>query len=557
MNQYLAITLGPIYETFRSVRHTREVWGASYLFSYIAKRIIEKLCENGDTAANAHHFVQPNISDERLFEKNQKMGVGLFPDRIIVNAEILKGKDFETEIKSKIIDELANLMGDTQGFLKNYLRIDWCFCEVKESENPIKIAAAYLESAELQPRIVSSFDLKLENKNGSTLQANVLKLFMKAVNKNGFLKEHYQEKDVNNTERFESLVEISTRELWKKDDAVKSKYIKLVNQYLWKDDEDVDSDGDFVKALQKDFKDDFKTYHKYVCVVKADGDGIGKLITGFTANDKIAQIGNLSKGLLEWGLEVKDTIRKYGGVPIYVGGDDLLFFAPICNSYSTTASQNIFSLLKQIKKSFEDKFETNWSTNGGDKVSLSFGLSITYYKFPLSEAIEKAGKLLTLTKDASNNSNGEKGGKLAISFLKNSGSTFDFELKLKEDDALQMAFGELYNTMTSDQSFLNGVNFKLRDNQELIEKLADSESRLLNVFVNVFEEEIIPTKRKAKDEYLMVLREFLRLSFNKSYHRNKNTRQNRMKEGTILAMREVFSAVRFAKFLRGYEELKD
>ncbi|WP_028668751.1 type III-B CRISPR-associated protein Cas10/Cmr2 [Runella zeae] len=555
--KYLAITLGPIYETCRSVRHTREVWAASYLFSYIAKRIIEKLCENGGTAADAHYFVQPNISDARLFDKNQKIGVGLFPDRIIVNADILKERDFDVDIKGEIIEELATLMGDTQGFLGKYFRIDSCLCQVEESKNPIKVAAEYLETAELQPRLVSSFDLIPEGKKGSKLQANVLKLFMKAVNKNGFLKEHYQAKDINNTERFESLVEISTRELWKKDALAKSKYIQLVNRYLWKNGEDVDLDGDFVKALQKDFKDDFKTYHKYVCVVKADGDGIGKLITGFTGSDKIEQIEKLSKGLLEWGLEVKDVIRDYGGVPIYVGGDDLLFFAPVCNCYSKTAAQNIFSLLKQIKKSFEDKFETKKTTNDGDKVSLSFGLSITYYKFPLSEAMDKAGELLGLTKDETNQSNGKKGGKLAISLLKHSGSTFDFELKLQDEDALQVAFGKLYNTMTSDQSFLNGVNYKLRENQELIEKIANAESRLHNVFVNIFEEETELSKRKSQDEYLTVLRELLSLSFNKEFYRNKDTRQNRVKEGTTLAMREVFSAVRFAKFLRGYEELKD
>ena len=309
--------------------------------------------------------------------------------------------------------------------------------------------------------------------------------------------------------------------------------------------------------MQQDFNDVFKTYHKYICIVKADGDGIGKLITGFTGDDKIEQIEKLSKGLLEWGLDVKDTVRHYGGVPIYVGGDDLFFFAPVSNCYSTTSSQNIFSLLKQIKKSFEKKFETNWTANNGNQVSLSFGLSITYYKFPLSEAMDKAGELLDLTKDASNQSNGDKGGKLAISFLKNSGSTFDFELKLQDNNVLQVAFEKLYNTMTSDQSFLNGVNYKLRDNQELIEKIADDESRLLNVFINIFEEETDLSKRKPEDEYLTVLRELLSLSFNKEFHRKKIIRQNRMKEGTTLAMREVFSAVRFAKFLRGYEELKD
>jgi len=546
---YLAITIGPIYETFRNVRHTREVWGASYLFSLIARRIIETLC-HGNTTANAHHFIQPNISDPTLFDT--KTGVGLFPDRIIVDKAILSDRDFEA-IKEDIITELAALIGDSKGFLKDYLRIDWDLYDVQENENPIKTVSAFLDAAELQPRFASQYE------------QNPLKSFFKEINeKEGFLSEHIDKEnvqDVNGNLRFESLAEIATRELWKKDEKAKAAYRTLVNKYLWKNKKDhdkntdkKDSDSDFIEVLQEGFKDDFKTYHKYICVVKADGDGIGGLLTGFIGDDKVTQIQKISKGLLDWGLKVKDTIRDYGGVPIYVGGDDLLFFAPVCNKHSQVEqATNIVQLLANIKADFE----TAIPASGDTKPSLSFGLSISYYKSPLSEAIAKAESLLYQVKDKTNKAQGSKGGKLAVSLIKHSGSVFDVELKLEKDNPLKMAYERIYACMKEidDKPFLNGVNYKIRENQGLIERVALDENRLENVFVNIFEENLV--EPKSKDKYLADLRALVGLSFKNGYYQQKTDTQNHIKQGTALATTEVFSVVRLAKFLHGLDDLKD
>lgn len=553
--KYLALTLGPIYETFCNVRHTREVWGASFLFSYIAKRIIEKLCQNGGTGVNAHYFIQPNISIPKLF--GEISGVGLFPDRIIVDAAILKGREFET-IKQEVIAEMATIIGDSNNFLKDYLRIDYGHYEVSEGQNPIKVIAAYLDAAELQPHFVSQYE------------ENPLKPFFKEINKpNGFLKGHYDEKDSNLQIRFESLVEITTRELRGEEESEAwSDYVKLINKHLWdnnnrkdldKNDNKKDSDIDFVEALQKQNGDRFKTYHKYICVVKADGDGIGKRLTGFIGEDKVSQIQTLSTGLLKWGLDVKDTIRQYGGVPIYVGGDDLLFFAPVCNEYSKIPTEvgfeikNILELLKKIKTDFESEF----TKEAGFNPSLSFGLLISYYKFPLSEAIEKSESLLGTVKDESNKAQGEKGGKLALSLLKHSGAVFDLELKLEETNDLNTSFQAIFTQMGAidDKPFLNGVNYKIRENQSLIERICADTTRLESLFKNIFEEN--QNEPKAKDKYLHELRSLIPISFGNDFYKAKTNIKNGIKESTELATKEIFSTVRFAKFLRGLEDLKD
>lgn len=39
--KYIAITLGPITRTIEMAESTKELWAASYFFSYLAKKIVE------------------------------------------------------------------------------------------------------------------------------------------------------------------------------------------------------------------------------------------------------------------------------------------------------------------------------------------------------------------------------------------------------------------------------------------------------------------------------------------------------------------------------------
>ena len=41
--KYIAITLGPITRTIEMAESTKELWAASYFFSYLAKKIVEPL----------------------------------------------------------------------------------------------------------------------------------------------------------------------------------------------------------------------------------------------------------------------------------------------------------------------------------------------------------------------------------------------------------------------------------------------------------------------------------------------------------------------------------
>ncbi len=71
MSNYMAITLGPIYKTFENVRKTREIWAASYIFSFISKRLIEYIRTIDKTL-----IIVPSYDPDSL------KGIGLYPDRI-------------------------------------------------------------------------------------------------------------------------------------------------------------------------------------------------------------------------------------------------------------------------------------------------------------------------------------------------------------------------------------------------------------------------------------------------------------------------------------------
>src|SRR5690606_32717211 len=75
-------------------------------------------------------------------------------------------------------------------------------------------------------------------------------------------------------------------------------------------------------------------------------------------------------------------ISSYGGVPVYIGGDDALFFAPV-----RYGEKDIYMLIDQIDEAFHKSLTEAGISN---KPSLSVGISIAYYKHPLVENLERS-----------------------------------------------------------------------------------------------------------------------------------------------------------------------
>lgn len=74
--KYIALTLGPITRTIGLAESTKELWAASYFFSYLAKKVIFPFRDR--------NFLLPLV-DEQMFGTSN--GAGVFPDRYIFEAQ--------------------------------------------------------------------------------------------------------------------------------------------------------------------------------------------------------------------------------------------------------------------------------------------------------------------------------------------------------------------------------------------------------------------------------------------------------------------------------------
>jgi CRISPR-associated protein Cmr2 len=521
MNTYLAITLGPIFKTFKNVRKTRELWAASYIFSYISKRLIEKII-----AANKQALLIPH------YDENSPVGIGLYPDRIFlrkcpgINIEALE--DFKKEVLQEISEWIDN--GNSLNFLIQYFRIYAVEYAVTDKENPLLVGNTLLDTAELR----STWELN-QSKNELLHFFRTVNTLKKSDGKK-WIKDHFAEADIYGETRFESLPEISTRAIR---NFNKEEYKRLVKEYCYQD-KDKDDDESFIKNLQKTLNpkgqpERFKNYHKYVCIVKADGDRVGKYIKSIDS-DYEKNLSDLSRSLYDWGIESARLITDYAGVPVYIGGDDVLFLAPVVGKNE----QTILELARDLNKSFERNFEVlpvriDKEDNVPIKPTLSFGISITYYKYPLYEALEKADELLYKAKETRNT--------CSVSLLKHSGSSFDISISNDENDKNSEAFQKVNQFFVDDQSFVSSIMHHFRENESIYRIIGTKEVQSTQFLNNNFEDE-------KHENYVNSIAKMA----HGVYEKSKNETDRR--KASQKSVQEIHSLLRILKFLNGQEDGK-
>ena len=103
--KYTAINIGPIIKTLGMARKPRELWAASFLFSYLMKCIIKVLPQN-------------DIISPATFADTEKNGVGLYPDRVFVKGEV------KYETIKLAIDEFAKKVGLQESYFNVMLVSD-------------------------------------------------------------------------------------------------------------------------------------------------------------------------------------------------------------------------------------------------------------------------------------------------------------------------------------------------------------------------------------------------------------------------------------------------
>jgi len=487
MAKYIGLTIGPIYKTLLGAKKTRELWGASYIFSYIMKNIILEF-------KDSREFVIPYTKDPLLFKNGQE--VGLFHDRFIFKSE---DGDFEklSQVKEKVLSDISNKINkhlkisNSYEFLAGYFQIYFCLMENNGEYKDVSVKMnKYLDT------------LELDTKYFKDEKENILYKFLNRVNNSFLIKDAFECRH-----NFPSILEIAACKL--------NEELDWTGIHFKDDDEDDDEQLKIIDSLRERNTDNFKKYHKYIAIVQADGDNLGEYIKSLSNNNDFSE---LSKSLFDFVKKANKLITDYGGITIYGGGDDLLFFSPIISN-----GKSIFSLLDDISLSFDRLFAAN-----KNPPTLSFGLSITYYKSPMGEALEHAGNLLFEDSKSVLGKN-----TITYSVEKHSGQSFIGSLAKKSD--IYSAFTKVLDSGGSDK-MLASVIYKINTHRELLLSLNGDINKINNYFDNFYNEDI----HKPYKEFFILLSELLSVLFNSKY----------TTEDPIVLM---VSILRLKKFLEGGE----
>ena len=417
--KYSAINIGPIIATLGMARKPRELWAASFLFSHLMKCIYAE-------AEKASAVIISPAKPEK--DKNK---VGIYPDRIYVKGE--------TDIKVIIREAIWTFYKDLYNAGK------------RSSNNPdldyFNVMSANCE-AEKESVAIATLNQKLD----------ILELCNYTADKDAAQTIY----NIISKKAFSSLFELATGE------------DKLPIPELEK-----------IASIQRNGHPEVKekSHHRYFCIVQADGDNVGKTVSHKDLKD--GEVLRISKELVGFGIKASQIIEDFGGLPIYAGGDDLLFIAPVIGKDGA----HIYKLLDNIENdAFKGVKEAvgclNLKDDGGNKIeaSLSFGVSISYYKYPLYEALEAARNLLF---GKAKNIKQKKA--VAWSLRKHSGGTFDAAFSLK-DVELKKQFEQLINA-TTDNDTVSAIAHKLRQEEALVDVVLASgnQTRLDALFDKILE----------------------------------------------------------------------
>ncbi|MDO4722882.1 type III-B CRISPR-associated protein Cas10/Cmr2 [Porphyromonas circumdentaria] len=498
---YTAITIGPIGKTLAKARSVKSFWTASYLFSWIMRKLLEKLPKEN------FEILSPYRAGKDVLGEISKK-VGLFPDRLFAKGELKEGeededglkkikekifgglarefistfqreeKDIEQKIakesdpkRKKELDEIKSRYStaiskgeeDICKFLESYFSISCIMVELDSNCGILKRLNSYLDTQELF--------------NKAPIQTNedYIELFIES-SKNSFLQGYSKER------AFPSTSEI----------AVSG----------WEQNPPKDENGE-VEYSQLTSKTGFRNCYKYLAVIKADGDGFGTYIKKLKVKKKEDEkeddeLNRFTKSFFEFSVDVADAlIQETKAKPVYIGGDDLFLFAPVLEG---NTEKDVFNLIKEIDKLFIQK-------EIGEGLSMSYGVSIFYYKSPMSEAIEIAESMLRKAKDATRDA-------VAISIQKHSGQRIEFLLpckhstdKCKQETGLYKKATELIRAFKEDESMLNSLIYWIEDMYETIftDEIALYKERINAVFDNFFDEGI----HKENETFFTLLKDFI------------------------------------------------
>ena len=474
---HLAITIGPIYKTIQKARSTRDIWASSFIFSLMMKEILKQLSDKKKIGYKVKKVLAP--SNNGIDSAATFHGAGIYPDRCFVQLT----EAFTDEEMSRFRDNVFNSLPNGLGIHKNYFHIyavqahfpPKTISSPLEEDNIIFQLSKTLEDAELQQKFIQSGAPDMVKQ----LDNAIKDLYTLGMDQTDFIRDSKKQES-----RLPSLIEISTHGL-----SQQSFYKETVTDEIWsnlrlpkklQEEKDETILADLKKALHENEGAAFKARHKYYAIVQSDGDSVGKIITE-KGNDATA-IGTFSQDLMTFSKEAAKDIANFGAIPVYIGGDDLLFIAPLINAANTS----IFKLIEKLSAKFEKALPS---------ATLSFGVAIGYYKHPMSKALTTSYSQLFYGAKKLETEDNKKN---ALAFLVRKHSGQHFGTMLPKSGTAFSTLCEMiakYNNIKN--TFLSATMYTLQEQQYLLMNALES-NRTANFFENNFNEK----SHSVNDEFL-------------------------------------------------------
>lgn len=460
--RYIGITLGPIDRIAEYSKSTRSIWASSYIFSFLAKKIVEELKREGIEYEN---FLKPVIPDDML----KSSPIGRFPDQYVfeVNKDSRLTAQEVYKIAGGILDEIA--------------------CDIKKDDEDVKkiikqVIKVYVveKTYETQPdSVVEDFQT----------------MFDAMECRDAYIMEGYENKFAEFFDRTDTILLKEAKP--KESKKGENKDYRMFTSIL---ECSAQISLDYANECEKDVSklNALKPYQKYIAFVAADGDHFGKTISCDSANSGL---------LSDFNTKLNEEVQNYGGQVIFQGGDDVLFFAPIFSPQK----KDIFSLINEIDVQFHNMVlgKIQDKSHFKNMPSFSYGVAIAYYKHPMAETRARALQLLHDCKE-----NGRNAIKWEV--MKHSGQTYGGMIKKNapgtETEQLTQMLNIIKNSTSDvDNNFLHSITHWLIKNGAILTHILQQSDKknkevlLNNYFDNSFDEPV----HGKKTDFINAIKSFL------------------------------------------------
>ena len=550
MPQYTALTIGPIYKTIQMARSTKAVWAASYMFSYLMRKIIDKGIQQGVLIED--NILLPRFENAALND-DYKLGVGLFPDRLIYKGKVNNFK----QVIDEVIEEFARDVyekdfkngsyvteKEIKDLFNGYFRIIPLTVQMNTQADVILKIYEYLDAAELSQKI-----------NPHAESEKYLIEFLEKYRPNY----NFLHRTEFGDRQFKSTAEIATAEF------AGTSFYEKAREYIRRDKESDQSE--YYQKIRNGAGRRFRNYQKYMAIVQADGDNFGQFIKQlYQQPNSETLVRRFSMNLWHFSKEAVELINRYNGTPIYAGGDDLLFFCPVAHTRldengKALIEKTLFDLIDEIDGLFDSWFTRDSDFQGvlegmSIRPTMSYGVSISYYKFPLNEARELTVQQLFYQAKGTCHKNA-----VSYAVLKHSGQYYG--ATFHKDRKSYKTFKKMLKSHGVDGNFIHSVAQKLEPLSSVIfeiGKVADtgqSDKMFDHFFENNFDEgvhtrkkpdgtrELIPFLKDAKQLFKDIYAEAP--VWDAGPHRTPRQQHE-------ANMRQIYAALRFLEFINNTQE---